>query len=224
MNKPTITGNENSSKKATVSTPGTLATINIIYMKLESLLFIIAICCLIFIIIGWAIGGDDDHPQNKKIAKYIVLISGCIMIMNISIILTTPFFIRKYMLEVDQDLWEKYRLPQIDSKMQLKYSDSHSCIIKSICKDSIRHDYKSIEYDVFDIYKISDGFKNEKINKILTIEFKKPNLIRDSLRTITLRKDDYLTITKIDTLTISQCDSVLKSWNIYNSTYKRLLK
>ncbi len=117
-----------------------------------------------------------------------------------------------YDLKSDQSFWGIYNVVQIDSCMYLdkirpdyiKYSNS--------CNDSITHYSKKTEYDLFDVYSVTDEFFNRKTGQGLTYYFVKPNIIRDSVREVYFEGD---------TLTKSQGDSILKEWGLFDRAYKR---
>jgi hypothetical protein len=130
---------------------------------------------------------------------------------------------KHFVLYSSQDFWEKYKLPQIDNMMPLLVSNRDQVYFTTISKDSIRHVEKSIEYDIFDIYSITDRFVNNKENKSLEITFIKPNIIRDSSRIIILEDFHNSAQIHLDTLSFNHGDSVLSSWGLKNIVYKKLL-
>ena len=191
-------------------------------MKTSTLFYIIAGILLLVVIIGYII---YLTAKKDKIGLIILKKAGYILVVLIFLEMIYSDQHRDYSLRHDQDTWTKYNLPQIDSLMHLHTTSPRWAYYKSSSTDSIIHSSKMILYDLFDIYSIEDDFINKEQDKLLTIKFVKPNIIRDSSRIITLStKSDYKGILPIDTLTVSQCDSVLTDWGLRNGLYKKLIE
>jgi hypothetical protein len=124
-------------------------------MKIATLFWIIGILSGILAIIGWILNISEKSATRKKIGESIFDFSWrFILILYIVSYLGTSnrrFFIFEY-----QNLWEEYNLPQIDNMMPLMVFNNKHVYFESISKDSIRHDRKSIDYDIFDVFTITD--------------------------------------------------------------------
>ena len=118
--------------------------------------------------------------------------------------------IYKYNMTRYQYFNQEYGLPQIDSCMYVYQIDDESITHIAGFGDSISHLSKVTNYDLFDVYDVTDEFRNRKTGANLSYYFIKPNIIRDSLRVVIFNQD---TITKF------QGDSILKEWHLYERAY-----
>jgi hypothetical protein len=191
-------------------------------MKTTTLLFfIIGLIALVAIFGLIKVLRSPESKTGEKILKK----SGTMIIMLILISLINSDLPRNYSLYDDQNTWEKYHLPQIDSLMRLNIIRPQWSHYNSMNKDSIYHSDKMTHFDLFDIYSIEDDFVNEIQDKILTVKFIKPNIIRDSLRVITLKsRSDYMDKLPVDTLSMTQFDSILIDWGLRNGLYEKLIE
>ncbi|MFB6319034.1 MULTISPECIES: hypothetical protein [unclassified Saccharicrinis] len=190
-------------------------------MKTTTILFIliglIATAAFIGLII---ILKSPDTKKGEKILKK----SGSLLLTVLLISFIFSDLHRDYSIYEEQNTWKKYQLPQLDSLMYLNIIETKWSNYRSLSQDSIYHSGKIIRFDLFDIYSIEDDFINKKQDKILTLKFIKPNIIRDSLRVMTLKtRSDYMNKLPIETLTFSQFDSVLTDWGLRKGLYDKLV-
>ena len=202
------------------NTLGSLGII-IFYMKTTTLVLIIGLLIGLFGVIGLVLWYRNDTAKLKRIGKKVASVS-FYWILFLYLIFTVQSTRERYVLYSEQDFWEKYNLPQIDSTMTLEYSSGGLTVYRSWSNDSILHSRKLIDYDLLDIYSVSDEFVNKKQKLELELKFIKPNLIRDSLRIYTLKNLDNLVNSKLDTINKNEFDSIIVDWGLQNKLYKKL--
>ena len=174
-------------------------------MRTETLFWIIIGLFGLSAMLGLIFTTYDKEKTGKKIIEL-----SAYMIIIIFLLINNKTFTKNYSINSQQSLWKKHRLPQLDQLMYLEYFNERNLRYSNWSNDSIIHLRKSIEYDTFDIYSITDVFINKKKSKTLTYFFIKPNFIRSLSLTVTINND---TITKM------AGDSILKEWGIYNKAY-----
>ncbi len=190
-------------------------------MKTGIVLLIIAGVFAIAALIGAImILKSPDSDIGRKILKS----SGAMILLIIIIDIVYSDKDRNYSLYKHQEIWDEYNLPQIDSMMHINNLDSDRIYFRSRSRDSIYHSSKKVVYDLFDIYSIEDEIVNRQQDKVVTIEFVVPNIIRDSSRLITLRKrSDYMGKLPCDTLSIIQFDSLIAEWGLDERIYTKIM-
>lgn len=174
-------------------------------MKTETFFWIIIGIFGLIAILGLILILQDKEKTGKKLLK----LSGFSMLFIFFFIINAPRT-QYYSLYQEQELWEKYGLPQIDSCMFLEFNSKAFLSYSCWCNDSVTHRSKWIEYDIYDIYSIRDVFINKKESKTLTYYFVKPNILRDSSLIVTINKD---------TISKAEGDLILKDWGIYRRAY-----
>ncbi len=186
-------------------------------MKFETLfwiiagvLFFIGLICMMIVLKKMG-----EAPKAIKFGKWILT--------TIGVLLFWIFYIpdrTNYHVDFDSSDWEEYGVPQIDSLMFLSRWDNGEQRYSSWSKDSIRHYSKTIEYDMFDIYKIEDLFINRIEDLELIMTYIKPNVIRDEERLNILQKRNGRTTEIIDTLDLPQAKELLTSWGFSDDLFK----
>ncbi|MGI6047812.1 MAG: hypothetical protein ACOYEG_07365 [Petrimonas sp.] len=161
--------------------------------------------------------GKNSKISNfgNKLGKVALYIIGVIFVF-----LIIPRRADSYRLWNEQRFWQKYHLPQIDSTMIYQYSSKSMEIYKSCSNDSILHDRKLIDKDLYDVYSVTDEFVNMKDSLILKSRFIKPNILRDSARYFTLSKWGIKTNSIEETITKVEFDSLLHVWGLSENLYK----
>ncbi len=190
-------------------------------MKTDTLLFTVAGVFVIIALIGAImILKSPDATRGQKVLKK----SGAMILLIILIDIHYSDMDRNYSLYKYQEIWDEYKLPQIDSMMHINNLDSDRIYFRSRSRDSIYHSSKKVVYELFDIYSIEDEIVNKQQDKVVKIEFVVPNIIRDSSRLITLRKrSDYMGKLPCDTLSIIQFDSLIADWGLDEIIYTKLM-
>ena len=189
-------------------------------MKVQSLLIIITIGFALLGVIGLILWSLENKPRISKIGKKIGRFSLywiALMIVYVNI----NNLKRNYFLWSEQQFWEEYNLPQIDSTMILESSRKNEDRYVSWSKDSIRHSSKTVIYDVFDVYSVTDEFINYKERLELKVKFIKPNILRDSSRLYLIRKLDDSQHESVDTLTKLEYELYLKNWKLADKIKNR---
>lgn len=190
-------------------------------MKTQSLFYII--CGFFFLagIIGQVVSLSSKKPELIKTGKLINRFSWIVALLFYSLIVFKGAN-KNYNIRKEMDFWDRYKIPQIDSTMIYNSSDEDRATYLSNSKDSILHFRKTVSYDLFDIYAVTDEFTNRKAKLILTSTFIKPNILRDSSRVFTLK---YLYNPRINSgvpVDKHYFDSTLKNWGLSDNLYKRL--
>ncbi len=126
-----------------------------------------------------------------------------------------------YNLQSEQVLWEKYKLPQIDSTMVYYRAFDDEAQYRSRQKKIIYHSRKIVEYDLFDIFSIEDSFINRKESLVLTTVFIMPNVYRDSSRTFMIQDLNYSKDETRKMITKEKYDSIINRWGLKNKIYKK---
>lgn len=175
-------------------------------MKTETFFWIIIGLFALIALLGFIFILKDKEKIGKRLLKS----SGYAILFIYIFIISAPRT-QNYVLYKDQELWEKYGLPQIDSCMFVEFNTNKFLIYSSWCNDSITHLRKWVEYDIFDIYSIKDVFINKRDSQTLTFNFIKPNILRDSSLIVTINND---------TISKTQGDLILKDWGIYKRAYR----
>ena len=192
-------------------------------MKTETFLWIISISFGILTFFGWILHFDEQPSLKKRIGKVIYNISWRLAVIPLFFVLY-EFNDKNYDLSSTQDFWLKYDLPLVDTFMPLTHLNKSFALYSSISDKPIRHQQKWMKYDVFDVYECEDIFINEIEDLKLSIEFIKPNILRDSSRLILLQPIGKNSWEDIDSLSLSQSDSVLQAWGLLEITKTKLTR
>lgn len=172
---------------------------------------------------GWIFYLDENSAVRKKVGKIIYDISWRLAVLPIFIAVFWPAQ-RDYDLYFAQQFWIKHDLPQIDTLMHLTHFSRRFLLYSSLSDKPVRHDKKYVGYDIFDEYKCEDNFINEIEEKILTLTYIKPNIIRDSSRIWTLKSINSESFNNIDTLSNYESDSILVAWGLMNKMNNKLIE
>jgi hypothetical protein len=86
--------------------------------------------------------------------------------------------------------------------------------------DSILYRRKTIRFDLFDIYSVSDLFINTKVQLSLSTTFIIPDLLRDSSRVYTLYSTKRPSAHPEKNLSKHSFDSTLKEWGLFYLCYE----
>jgi hypothetical protein len=186
-----------------------MKSITLFWIVIAGLTFIGLICYGIFL------KKMGDAPRAIKLGNRIFTIIGVLFFWILYIPDRT-----NYHLDFDSSDWEEYGVPQNDSLMFLSRWDNGEQRYSSWSYDSIRHYSKTVEYDMFDIYKIEDLFINRIEDLELIMIFIKPNIIRDERRLNILQKINGRTTEIIDTLDLPQTKELLTSWGFSDDLFK----
>ena len=186
-------------------------------MRIMSFFAIIAIAILIIYII-LVLLRKTSKPDNTVYYTISIKVLHFFMIIIGSLFAFTPFS-NSYYLGHEQKQNTKYHLPQIESTMQLIIHDRFIIGYRTISKESIRHDIKTIHRDLYGYDRVEDEFINEKLNVKLKVKFEYPNIVRHSKRTNTIswRYDDKES--DDNEITTYELDSILTSWGLRDRTY-----
>src|ERR1017187_9134983 len=116
-------------------------------MEAETLFYVIAISALVVaaIIELNHLSKDSETVKKNNLPTFLFRVS-------MVIILILPVFSKfpDYNLVSEQQYWYKHSLPEIDTLMQVDCIMFRAIYYKSFSKNSIRHDSKTIQYDLFD--------------------------------------------------------------------------
>jgi len=179
-------------------------------MKQETIL-------LIFIIITGAISliskiyWETNRRRNKKIK---ILLNSFFTLFFTALLFSQSLLLglgkTQFYLKSEQNYWLEKGLPQLDPYMYLNQISRQEIIFYSNSKKDIYHHSKRIEFDVFDIYSITDCIKNLNENKTLQIEFTKSTFYRDEKIKYSL---DNIDISK------NEFDKYIKKWKLSDKIY-----
>lgn len=187
-------------------------------MKTETLFYFISAFFGIVTIIGLLLGAHYDKPRLSK--KWILFWRfSWIMAALIFSLLQINGRSRIYNLNSEQMFWDKYKIPQIDSTMIYNYATKNRTMYLSYSNDSILHSSKTVDYDLFDIYCVTDVFINRRDSLILTTTFINPNLLRDSSRKFTL--DKGIMYKPTNQINKQDFDKTIKDWGLSDNLNKQ---
>ena len=193
-------------------------------MKTEIFLLIIAGCLTLIAFIGLIIYGLASEKGNERAINF-----GKKLGKSALILIAFIFFValdrtgksNTYYIMDEQEFSEKHNLPQLDSTMTFVLSSKKSSLYRSWSKDSILHFSKSIEYDLFDVYSVTDSFLNLKDSLRLESIFIKHNILRDSANIYILRKWVEYPDNNADTISRKEFDKLIGEWGLADKIYKR---
>ena len=193
-------------------------------MKTTTIIFVLAGVFGLLALVGLILVLKADIKGEKPDIGKGILKKAFYALNSIFLVFLVFSSTRPYSLSSEQKRWDKYKLPQINSHMQLVTYNLWGAHYVTTQRDSIYHSTKYLEFDLFfDIYSVEDKFVNVQENKLLTMKFITPSLLRDSSRLITIKTlSDFSNKLPVDTLTFQQFDSVLVDWGLYERTFNKI--
>ena len=179
-------------------------------MKQETILILILLVSGI-ISLATKIYYETNNRKNKKIK----LIKDIFISLFIISVLFLQGFLNgigktEFNLKSEQNYWLEKDLPQLDPDMYLNQISQQEIIFYSNSKKDIYHHSKIIEFDLFDIYSITDCIKYLNENKTLQIEFTKSTFYRDEKIKYSL---DNIDISK------NEFDKYIEKWKLSDKIY-----
>jgi hypothetical protein len=180
-------------------------------MKTATLFYFISAFFGIATIVGLFLGAYYDKTPLRKKRTFFWRFSWLMAALIFSLLQINGRS-RIYNLNSEQMFWDKYRIPQIDSTMIYNYATKNSTMYLSYSNDSVLHRSKTVDYDLFDIYSVTDVFINRRDSLILTTTFINPNLLRDSSRTFTL--DKGIMYKPTNQINKAEFDKTIKDWGL----------
>lgn len=188
-------------------------------MKTQTLLYFISAFLVIVTIASYLLANYVQNPGLSKILNQVWKPSWILALLLF--IVPMNGLHRNYQLSSEQNFWEKYRIPQIDSTMIYNYSSKHEDTYYSYSKDSILHFSKRVIFDVTDIYSVTDIFMNRIDSLTLITTFIKPNMLRDSSRVYALVKWRGSKKASSKPIDKQDFDRTINDWGLNEKIYKR---
>lgn len=193
-------------------------------MKIQTLLVIISGCLALIAIIslfGYSISASESKEKVMNIWKKIGLTAFYILVYLILMLKYGTGKQDNYNIFIEQQFSSEHHLPQLDSTMFLKSGSSKRTYYVSWSKDSILHYSKNIEYDITDVYSVSDIFINKKNSLTLESIFIKQNILRDSANIYILKKWFESQVNNADTISREDFDKLIADWGLADKINKR---